>query len=157
MQYSNTMKIKLCIKCKRPREPSSRQFKCSRCRAEIYKHPCKDCGKPVHHNSQRCFSCAHAKIAKDALGLTRHKKGYIYIRVGSKYRPQHAVILEQHLGRKLFSSERVHHRNGIKDDNHLNNLELWASNHPAGARVTDLLQWARHLIKTYKPIEALIQ
>jgi hypothetical protein len=70
-------------------------------------------------------------------------------RVDGKYIFEHILVMEDHLGRKLYPGENVHHLNGVRNDNRLENLELWTSNQPAGQRVNDLRAWAIEILTRY--------
>lgn len=55
---------------------------------------------------------------------------------------EHRLVMEAHIGRHLLPTENVHHKNGIRGDNRIENLELWSRSQPYGQRVSDKIAWA---------------
>ncbi len=128
---------------------------------------CPDCGngKWTHvatgtmedgiTSKTRCLACVivfTAKSRKHQAGTRRkNREGYIElylneddplaVMVGKNSRavPEHRYIIAKQLGRPLHKWENVHHKNGKRDDNRPENLELWAKPQPYGQRVDDLL------------------
>ena len=85
-----------------------------------------------------------------------NSKGYVVRKIlidsdGRASEFQHRVVMADKLGRDLLPHENVHHINGVRNDNRLENLELWSTHQPYGQRVDDKIDWAIELLRTYRP------
>jgi hypothetical protein len=111
------------------------------------------------HNSQRERGQPLRPIMPRPNRDVRHvtKQGYVLVRAPdghpnakkSGYILEHVLVMTTVLGRPLKPGESVHHKNGLKDDNRPDNLELWSLHQPKGGRLRDKVQWARWLLREY--------
>jgi len=73
-------------------------------------------------------TCKHrAQCGVELVTGTRYvsRAGYITVKVGiRKYQLEHRIVMEAHLGRELTADEHVHHVNGDKQDNRVDNLQV---------------------------------
>ena len=85
--------------------------------------------------------------------IKRH--GYVWISVpslvtGKKHAiMEHRYVMQNHLGRELYPEETVHHRDGNRQHNKIENLELFSSRHGPGQRVIDKVQFAIDMLRLY--------
>ena len=94
-----------------------------------------------NHTGRKTDSGGYTQVYKPD-HLNAFKDGYV---------SEHVFIMSEYLGRPLNKKETVHHKNGIRKQNNIENLELWASRHPPGQKVSDLVAWAKELLIEYKP------
>lgn len=64
-------------------------------------------------------------------GVKLHSSGYVMLLMKGHHEAdtngyifEHRYVMEQHLKRRLAPNEIVHHKNGIKIDNRLDNLQV---------------------------------
>ena len=122
---------------------------CEICGKEFKIHLTRDI-KRKRFCSRRCMGNQLGKLGfwskgKESISWSGGKhtdsRGYTRIYKGNgKYEAEHRLVMEKHLGRKLYGFENVHHLNGKRDDNRLKNLELWMKSQPYGIRVKDFLK-----------------
>lgn len=58
--------------------------------------------------------------------------------------------MSNYLWRPLFSHENIHHKNWIREDNRIENLELWTTMQPSWKRPEDLIAYAKEILDIYQ-------
>ena len=62
---------------------------------------------------------------------------------------EHQYVMSQKLGRPLFKGENIHHINGVRDDNRIENLELWNTSQPKGQRIEEKIKFYKEFLELY--------
>jgi hypothetical protein len=85
-----------------------------------------------------------------------HHAGYVMVHLPSHPRArthgyvfEHILVMEEILGRRILPDETIHHRNGVRNDNRPENLEIWVKPQPPGIRKEDAIRWALEILDRY--------
>lgn len=118
---------------------------------------CKVCGSNRKLTRGLCSQCAvkstlagtYDTLADapdfhyDPATRLRDPNGYVTVKGATGRVAEHRLVMERLLGRHLVEGENVHHINGIRDDNRIDNLELWWTPQSPGQRVSDLIEYVK--------------
>jgi hypothetical protein len=133
-----------------------------------YQNKCKLCKK-----AERVFNYAKNREARrlyyekrrrqkgarprSSMGRFVDTSGYVYVKKPDHpntrkngYLSEHTLVMSEFIGRPLRKGETVHHKNGIRDDNRIENLELWSKAQPSGQRVIDKYEFCKEFIQNHK-------
>jgi hypothetical protein len=157
------LKSKNCIKCNKLFKSYS--LLCAVCYWEKFKidHPDKAKirlekeAKKIRDSTRKKLNLSldHPSLKGKAGSGHIDKNGYVYITVKDAIVDygrailEHKYIMEKKLGRQLYLNENIHHKNGIRNDNRIENLELWHKGQPAGQRVIDKIKWCIEFLTEY--------
>lgn len=133
-------------------------FKCD-CGNEILRkrvhvtknNPTKSCGCLTKENARNRMSGENHHSWRNGEAIINKKHGYKEFRHG-KLRGvrEHRYVYEQYYGITLTPNQNIHHINGDRSDNRIENLELWDTSQPSGQRVEDKIIFYKKLVEQYK-------
>lgn len=138
----------LCTTCDRKKKDAEiagfreKRIKQNRRFQRLYRGYClEDLDKPAKEKSKGWWktSCGYILI-HNPKHPNANSKGCLF---------QHTFIMSEYLGRPLEKNETVHHKNGIRDDNRIENLELWHKGQPSGQRLEEKITWAKEFLEKY--------
>jgi hypothetical protein len=116
---------------------------------------CIECTKPLGRNdngrkTKYCKLCIKGDKHPNYSGGYINADGYRIVYIAPrKTCLEHRKVMQDYMGRELYPDENVHHKNGVRDDNRIENLELWSTMQPKGQRIKDKVDFAREILRRY--------
>ena len=116
----------------------------------------------IYHGKTMSCGCYRKEVkSKRMSGENHHSwnngeprithKGYKEFKYGDlRGVKEHRYVYEQHYGIKLLPHQNIHHINGDRLDNRIENLELWDTSQPSGQRIEDKILFYKELYEKYK-------
>ena len=133
----------------RPTDGSCAMDNCTNLRSKGH----RICGMHRSRKTRKQPMDAPKHVPRNAPEWLLGRAGYMVCTFQGRVLSEHRYVMEKYLGRALLPHENVHHKNGVRNDNRLANLELWTKAQPSGQRVSDVLEWCRMMLEQYNDVQ----